>query len=51
MTWRLWTITSERPLTAEDVVSYRIPSPSDSLSPRRGEGEQKFDRFVNFVAT
>jgi len=24
---------------------------SDSLSPLRGKGEQKFDRFVNLVAT
>jgi hypothetical protein len=30
--------------------SYQPPSLSDFLSPVRGEGEQKFDRFVNFVA-
>ncbi len=27
------------------------PSPSDSLSPLRSEGEQRFDRFVNLIAT
>ena len=44
-------VCSERPQTAERSGFYRGPSPSDSLSPLRGEREQKFDRFVNFVTT
>jgi hypothetical protein len=39
------------PEARSHIETYKLETPSPLAGRFRGEGEQKFDRFVNFVAT